>query len=150
MSITSILGETQLQALRDGYDAHVMFTAATASLEAPFPAAAPWIEAVGDHFYATQRELRATSRETALLAIFTVTRDAPNLAIHVYWALMTGHSPEQVCETLYLAGAYAGLPAYRNAMIVAGKVFTLLAKLVAEGVTDCQQVVPAIGAAVPA
>lgn len=152
--VRAMLSDADLLLLRGGYDRALMGKLAVAAVASSYPEVMPWTAAVGEAFYFHPDDAEAKHRETVLLAVLTVQRAPGQLAIHVYWALMEGHTVEEVMRTLHLAGTYAGLPSWTIAQGVATKVIALLATHVAMARTDpaavdCRRIAPAISVAIP-
>jgi 4-carboxymuconolactone decarboxylase len=66
------------------------------------------------------------------IAMLIALNRAPELRIHILAALRNGLSEEQICEACRHAMVYCGVPAGRNALLVASDVFDELRQREAE------------------
>jgi alkylhydroperoxidase/carboxymuconolactone decarboxylase family protein YurZ len=80
-----------------------------------------WINPIGDYFFEPDRVAFPTSapiRERCIIAIAAATD--PNgpmlLPLHVFWGLMEGLTPHEIADVIAVAGVYAGLQRYTDAM----------------------------------
>ena len=105
------LKETQLTALRSGYNRNFMLNLGKKFLTQPYPPAVPWANFVMDHLYGDEI-LSADKRELILTALLVASKQPGTMAIHMYWALMEGNTPEELGHLITLVGTYTGIDNY--------------------------------------
>lgn len=154
--ITTILTESELKALRKGFDNAGMVAAARAALNARLPRAAPMINANLDLFFPDDYgkrpgELGAANREIVIMSLLAAKRSWDMAGIHIYWGLAQGPvSPAEIGETLMLAASYLGVDTLSEGLSTASKIFNILKSAVAAGYTKSSEIVPfLLGAPIP-
>lgn len=114
-TVAGIVSADDLAAFRAGYSSDRMLTLARQTVAGSFSAAMPAVESVhAAHFRAAGEGPRSTldgrERERVIIALMTATPyDTLLLAVHIYWGLMEGLSPEEIAWTQLLTGAYRGI-----------------------------------------
>lgn len=68
-------------------------------------------------------ELSFPERSLINIAMLVALNRGPELRIHIKAALHNGLSEEKICEALRHAMVYCGVPAGRDALMIAGEVF---------------------------
>lgn len=148
--VTTILGDADLDRLRAAFrvgatgdspgalakHADANFGAVAQSvLLARFPAAARYVESIGDYFYDDDTELASRNRERVVIAtLLSHANDGGYfLCLHLYWALMVGLSVKQVAWTIVLASAYSGIDRYTLGMTLLSDVLGVLQSQLATG-----------------
>lgn len=132
--LTTALGAADLEALRAGYQPAAMLAAATGTLGRMHAAGVPYTGAIG----AAQYEggpISPRDRERCLVALLAAQKERLTLAVHLYWGLMEGLSPEELAHTILLVGIYAGVPAYTAGLLVLQGTVAQLQAAVAAGET---------------
>ncbi len=124
-SFKSVITEAQLAALREAYDPAVMAFVTRNSLAEAYPPGAEFIGALMDSLYSGE-PISHADRERCLIALLAVNGEPMPLAVHIYWGLVEGLSPEEIAHTLLLTGAYSGVPKYAAGLLVLQKVVAAL------------------------
>lgn len=170
-TIDKILTPEQLEAFRKGYDADWMNQTAYASVAGSFLQAGP-TEQLVIRSYTTPRwpdapvegpaelpppeapiwpvpaEIPPKERERIIIALMTFRpMSSMFLAIHIYWGLMEGLSPNDIAWTQLLTGAYEGIDKYSNGIAVLSSTLTAMAAVYKTGKTDTPTVFDALAAA---
>ncbi len=103
--------ESALKKLRAHYDRDRAIRNAIDTVTGLYDGGANWLAAVDADVYRTDR-MAPKDRERVLIGLFTANAERSALAIHAYWGLMEGMSPEEVQQTVLLAATYSGLNRY--------------------------------------
>jgi alkylhydroperoxidase/carboxymuconolactone decarboxylase family protein YurZ len=123
--LRSVLSDEDLQTLRREYDAVLMSRAASGPFAVVYPPLEPWVRETSATFF-DRSVLDPCDRERCIIALLTVNGLASSLAIHIYWGLMEGMTIAEVCETIGLVGAYAGVPRVAFGLTVLQRVLGIL------------------------
>ena len=126
------LGAEEIGRLRVAYRPELLVAATRGALSGTYPPGAPFVGSVVDLLYGDE-PVKPKDRERSLIALLGARQESMNLAIHIYWGLMEGLSPEEIGHTLLLVGAYTGIPGYSTSMVVYAKTFALLKVLAGKG-----------------
>jgi alkylhydroperoxidase/carboxymuconolactone decarboxylase family protein YurZ len=131
--VTDLLSRRAIRALRKGYDGATMATLATAVMVKDFAESEAYVNAVHDTMYASPdgsepllSELSGRERETALIPLITSQRAELELAVHVYWGIMEGLSPDEVAGLMLVSGIYSGIGNHNAGIKVMRKVLVPL------------------------
>lgn len=127
---THILEDDELQRLRSAFDAGALLRANVELMGEAYAPLRAWGEATSAVFYSPD-PLAARERELCLIVILAMNAPEISLAYHVYWALMEGVTPAEICQALGLAGCYAGMPVMVRGITTARRVFTALKRIAA-------------------
>ena len=156
--ITTILTDDEIGALREGFSNDYMVAGARAALIQRLPRSAPLINADLQLFYradygAEPGDIGPSAREKVVLTALAVSGNWDMAAIHVYWALSLNDAPmtpAEIGEVILLAGSYSGVQVISMGLATVEKVFGLLKKAVAAGVTTSDKLIPILlGGPVP-
>lgn len=139
---TTGLTPQELVALRGGYSNVVLREASRKALNGRNPGGSGYVDGVIDTLYQGE-PLSHRDRERCLIAVLAGRQEALTLGVHIYWGLMEGLSPEEVSQTLVLAGAYQGIPVYATGLLVLEKTTAMLKGLAAESAVDSVSVLQA-------
>src|SRR5690349_14807031 len=125
--VRSILSPEALDRLRASYDSRALITAARAATTAPFPEAAPFLDALLGGFFEGDRVFSPAERELLVIALFTGTTPAWMLAVHIYMGLMEGLCVDKMASAVLLAAMYVrGVAAYTASIAVVERTLVLL------------------------
>jgi alkylhydroperoxidase/carboxymuconolactone decarboxylase family protein YurZ len=155
MPINDILTGAQLSSLRDQFDPEEMNTVLGAPLPAVYPACLPYLETIGDLFYGgptgdmTNTPFTAKNRERCLVAILAARGASLNLALHIYIALASHVSPNEIAHIVLLVGAYTGIDNFAGAVATEAKTLIVLGKVVDAGNARAADVFKALVLAFP-
>lgn len=130
--VLGVLTPEALDVLRGGYRPEAMASATKQALNARYAGGAPFVDTIVDTLYAGA-PIAASDRERCLVALLAARGEGLTLAVHLYWALMEGLPVEEVAHVLVLAGAYMGVPAYANGLLVLERTLKALKPLAAAG-----------------
>ena len=131
--VVGILGAKRLARLRRCYSRDAMLDGASHALAGRYPGAAAIWEALRDGFYWPGEErLPPVDRERCIISLLAQQRANGELAIHFYWGLMEGLEVEEMADILVLAGHYAGISLYSNAIALLEQVLCVMRDLPAE------------------
>lgn len=129
--MSDALTTAALEKLRGGFDADRMTKLGVSTVAGYFAGGAPWLKSVDAEVYRTGR-MAPIDRERVLIALFTGQAERAALAIHVYWGLMEGLTPQAVHQIVLLAGTYTGLGRYTFGTRTTLQTFARLAACAAE------------------
>lgn len=88
-----------------------------------------YIEAISSGFYDRGSQLLpGRYRECAVVSLLASQGDGPNLAIHLFLALMTGISANDTYDLLLLTGVYAGVNRLTSSLKIAHLTFDAVIK----------------------
>jgi alkylhydroperoxidase/carboxymuconolactone decarboxylase family protein YurZ len=145
--VRQLLSPEELATLRRNFSGALLYREACRRTVGPYPAAAGPLEALMAAFYERGALLEPCQREQILSALLAVQGTCGEVAIHAYWGLMEGMTPEQLAATFLLVGIYAGVPKYRNAIHVLDEVCHTLKRMAARDETaDTTSVLREFGA----
>jgi alkylhydroperoxidase/carboxymuconolactone decarboxylase family protein YurZ len=134
--LRTFLDDAELGALRGGFDpAFMRDKVAGAMLFAKFPPGTAYVQAVLDTTYSGS-PLCDKTRERLLVALLASRNETMTLAVHLYWALMTGSTLDELGHVLLLAGQYAGISTYTNGMGILKKTCAAMRAQVLSGKVD--------------
>lgn len=131
---TEILTDDEINSLQKKYraDPTALQNLALRSTAALFTGGREFVTKIGDLLYG-QREptdfVDPIDREVQLLALFTISREWSQLAVHCYWSILLGLHPRDIAQTLLLASTGAGIDEYVSSLGVMTAVLHLLKKL---------------------
>ena len=134
-SVGDILSGEQLQALRESYSNERMNQIARTGVSGSFTPAAHLHQVLTDLFFhglqevdanarvgpsaAVPTPLSAREREIIIISMMTARlADPVFLAIHIYWGLMEGLSPEEIAWVQHLSGLYSGIDKFSRGIRV--------------------------------
>jgi alkylhydroperoxidase/carboxymuconolactone decarboxylase family protein YurZ len=143
-TIPDIPSQPALGSLRQAYDPKAMSAANVVALSAAFPALKAWAEATSATFFEDPGALAPKDRERCIVTLLAYDGPGMSLAVHVYWGLMEGLSPLEVCQAVSLAGCYGGLPSCARGLLVTQRVMLLLSRCVEAGTCTPHQILDAI------
>jgi alkylhydroperoxidase/carboxymuconolactone decarboxylase family protein YurZ len=127
-NLADVITSTELASLRAGYDKSAFLGANQDAFVDAYPPLASWIQATSKLLYA-DGPISAQQRELCLITLLAYRAPGVALATHVYWGLMEGLHPEQVCHAASLAGCYGGFPTLGDALVVIKRTFSVLKRL---------------------
>lgn len=132
VEVTGILSAEQIATLKRGYDRAGMNHAALVGVGAPYEPGKPFVELLIGRFFDASR-WPPGERELCIIAMLAQQYGGSGafLAIHLYWGLMEGLSPEKLADALLLMGVYTGISNYNAGIGTLRKVLTLLEGLAA-------------------
>jgi alkylhydroperoxidase/carboxymuconolactone decarboxylase family protein YurZ len=110
--------DEMIRELRAAFDPRVMAAVNVGAFVERMPPLAAWARVTSDTFFDNDFAMAAKDRERCIVALLAYTGPPLSLAVHVYWALMEGVSPEEVCAAVSLAGCYGGLPKAAQGLLV--------------------------------
>ncbi len=131
---TDLLTLDELTAIRKNYyrDDTALQNLALRAAASVFADGRAFVMAIGDLLYGQAQPtdfIEPLDREVQLLAIFTISRQPFELAVHCYWSILIGMSPHDVAGALFVASMSGGISAYVAALGVFTKVMQMLKKL---------------------
>lgn len=126
-TLDALLNTDELAKLRKDYDREVLFKAVKQAF-AYYPPIAPLVDSIIETHY-RKGVLSARDRERCLIALFAAQRDELPLAVHIYWGLMEGLSPEEIGATLMLVASYEGINRFAKSGKILRKTLTSLKSL---------------------
>lgn len=147
--IAQILSETEIKVLRDQYNIKAL-AAVFMSTDAYLPSVKPWLDAIGQVFYADLFQggpppaLAAANRERCLVALLAARNEPSNLAIHIYTAIANECSAAEIGQILALVGAYTGVSNYILGAKVAQRCLHVLKKVAGTGQASPVDVIKAL------
>lgn len=121
--------------LRAAYNRTALLSLGETFLTDPYPPMGPWASFLMHDVYADV-PLNHQARELILVALLTSRKQPGTMAVHMYWALMEGATPEAIAHTIMLTGCYTGIDTYTIGIRTLHKLLTQLSKLSDEGTTD--------------
>jgi alkylhydroperoxidase/carboxymuconolactone decarboxylase family protein YurZ len=127
-NLAEVITSTELASLRAGYDRQAFLGANQNAFVDAYPPLASWIQATSKLLYA-EGPISAQQRELCLITLLAFRAPGLALATHVYWGLMEGLHPEQVCHAASLAGCYGGFPTLGDALVAIKRTFAVLKRL---------------------
>ncbi len=122
-TIDRILSPDELSAFRRGFSNDRMNELARQAVAGTFPAAMAAVDLVGRTYFGGVSErspaggsaLDGRERERVIIALMTAGPcDTLLLAIHIYWGLMEGLSPDEIAWTQLLTGTYRGIDKFTS------------------------------------
>jgi len=131
--LRKVLSTDALLALRQRYDRDAMRAAMLNTTVAPYPPMADWNRAIASTFYGDQSPVAPRDRERCLIALLAQKGAQFSLGVHVYWGLMEGLSPDEICHTIGLAACYGGIASLGQSFPVLETVLGMLAQISATG-----------------
>lgn len=154
-TIDQVLSAGRLERLRASYDSPVgkqeKEEVLRGTLDKLYEGAGPYTDAINEIFYRelppdtdTERDdLSEADRERCVIALLAAQGGGVTLAVHIYLGLMTGLSPKEIGHILLLAGVYAGINRFAEAIFVT---MTTLEKLETLPVISPNEIVNALKA----
>lgn len=130
-NLADVVSSTELALLRAGYDKQAFLGANQNAFVDAYPPLASWIQATSKLLYA-DGPITTQQRELCLITLLAYRAPGLALATHVYWGLMEGLRPEQVCHAASLAGCYGGFPTLGDALVVIKRTCSVLKRLAAD------------------
>ena len=153
-SFRDMITDTQLAALRSGFDGADAMAAIQWSLGATYAPYAPSSEWVLRRFYVAEATdgpggLSPAVRELIQLALLCADGNLLYIGIHVYWALCQDDTldVDQVAQAVMLASVYLGVDAWSTGQSAMQGALQAMAKCADDGKTDYTSVVGALVAA---
>lgn len=139
LDLRGMIPAEALGLLRASYDPNLLCRTARAATTAPFPPAAPFVDALVGGFFEDRGLLRPAERELLIVALFANTVPAWMLAVHVYVGLMEGLCVEQIAGAVLLSAMYKhGLAAYTQSISVVERTLRLLKEAAGRGEEERQ------------
>lgn len=143
--IDSILSPTQLGALREAYKPARMKRLLSSGIPNLDADTAGYIEAIRKAFYdQCSRHMEPKDRERCLIAVLASRDGGLNLALHVYAGLMEQLSPDDIADTVFLAGIYTGVDRISDGLATVANTLAVLRQLADRGTCTVEQVATAL------
>jgi alkylhydroperoxidase/carboxymuconolactone decarboxylase family protein YurZ len=114
--VGQLLAPEELAVLRRNFSGSLLYREACRRTAGPYPPAVGPLKSLLGLFYEREALLEPRQREQILSALLAMQGTSGEVAIHAYWGLMEGVTPEQLAATFLLVGVYAGVPRYRSAI----------------------------------
>jgi alkylhydroperoxidase/carboxymuconolactone decarboxylase family protein YurZ len=133
--VCQLLSVEELTVLRRNFSGTLLYREASRSAVGSYAAAARPLDTLMGAFYERVTLLEPRQREQVLSALLAAQGTSGEVAVHAYWGLMEGVTPEQLAATFLLVGIYTGVPKYRNAIHVLDAVCRTLKCLAASDET---------------
>jgi len=125
-TIDAVLQPGQLEMLRAQYVDADMIQILSSGMPGLDERTTGYINAIRSAFY-EGCTMAPSDRERCLIAVLA-SRDAGfNLAIHIYIGLMTGLSPQEIADVIFLGGIYTGVDRISDGLAAEVRTLTVLA-----------------------